>query len=127
MGRLFYPNNFIAGNIENSTDILRDSFFKLGEDFDLVSDISTYGLVRSTVLKEGLNYMFNPVTEKNDLEIKVQTIITATLGLCYQAIPSFKMSSKNIIFFKVIFSSNMKEEDKPKVMHNIVSQYFFLT
>ena len=123
MGRLFYTNNFIVGPIQNSTDILRDSFFKLGEDFNLVSDINAYGMVRPTMLKEGLNYMFNPITKKNDLEIKVQSIITATLGLCYQAIPSFRMSPKNTIFFKVIFNSNMLDEDKPKVNHNIVLQF----
>ena len=123
MGRLFYTNNFIVGPIQNSTDILRSSFFKLGEDFNLVSDINAYGMVRPTILKEGLNYMLNPITKKNDLEIKVQSIITATSGLCYQAIPYFRMSPKNTIFFKVIFNSNMLEEDKPKVNHNIVLQF----
>ena len=112
---IFYTNFLISGSIDNTTDILSKSFFKLGEDFTLIGNMNDFGHKRSTILEEGSNTIFNAITRQYSLEVKVEKIISSLFGLCYQIIPNFKMNPNTYLFFKIIFNNEMKEEDRPKV------------
>ena len=107
----------MSGRIDNTTDILRKSFFKLYEDFNLTFNINDFGHIRSINLTTGGNYLFNPINSNrlNDLEVFVRPVISALFGLCYQVEPKFDMSPNVYLFFKVDFNSELNKEDRPKV------------
>ena len=114
---IFYTNFLINGSIDNTTDILRKSFFTLYEDFNLTFNINDFGHIRSMNLTMGGNHLFNPINSNrlNDLEVYVRPVISALFGLCHQVETKFDMSPNIYLYFKVNFHPDLNKGDRPKV------------
>ena len=114
---IFYTNFLINGSIDNTTDILRKSFFKLYEDFNLTFNVNDFGHTRSMNLTLGGNHLFNPINSNrlNDLEVYVRPVISALFGLCHQVETKFDMSPNIYLYFKVNFHPDLNKGDRPKV------------